>query len=1739
MRRTRSCPTQYLFMHGARSLLALTAFLLSLSSPSFAADNTPPQLSPNFADGQTFENLGEFLVNLYDDVDPEPSVSAADVYNESKTVNSPLTAEFELKCPAGYAEQADGSCKKTSFSEPILVCPDGFLLSGDECVKRTVSAQDPDFLCPDGFDESGTAEPSPCVKREIVAPELGCEDGQILVDDPSYGVACYSQIDTIQKSAAPTSAVIDWGSQTRGAHDGYQWGADRITHTSNAFSHVLGGVPDINVYKGASSSDNPWLGSKLPIKRPTIQCPTGYSPTSQNDYGHTWPQFRFELDTAEFPCFKSTRETINTSMWDYTPIQEQCPSGYQDYAYVISSTPDGMNYDKDTLCYGVLGKESVPSSDLACPARLECNPSYKGGDCEPIPVYRIGDLDFQFERNGFSPSAPTEATNGYGFYDQCVAVEKVYTETTEACPYHTFNRYQYSNDHGTCYYQESYAPDPKPTCPTTPGKDFKLGNYYCENGAANCGWWEPKITATSTIGVTVAQDQCWNADYQTAQGTLVCEAPYAPNYATNECVLTETAPQEEACETGFTMLDGQCQKSQYTTKQRSNSFRLKLPVLAPGEYTLSLAAQDVSGNEAQKFLSFVYRPKGFALSNGANKLNVPGIAVPMHRLNGDPAFASEVLADNGAPVTGQQPVYATLLPDSEMSVVVAGKTVHPGSTVTIDNAYDFDATGGRLKVDLYPYVEGVAGSSDLMITVGSSGSLVSVFDLDIWKYQPSVSVAPETPIALFGEGDIRATPSGCTPVRTADKAKQFDVFVAPTCQIRWTQIPPGLSVADDKVGLTGTFDAGGQAVVGYDALFVDPDGNETLIGSYSETITVEDFYGAIAFDLSGTEKDIYRGIQSRLFDVRQTKGPSCLATLSEEAAVSAVGNGLLCLIEWTEYPHTMEPVDTLGSPGLYGPVTQEGSNIISWSVNLIDSSGQKVVVNEQTAIVNGINPVAPTIEIIAEKKFNENLNLAIPGDDYDAYVFVKGAAAPIHLQVFNGGDPIVDEVYEPRMQDTNRISLPLNIPDGSLWQKQNLKVIATYELMPDLFEVAESEFLSVPSSGVIPSMDVRYLEAINTGATEVSIVMQGMNGESYEPSTMGLWKVRLVEQTGFQQYEPVTDFVSVSSEITNVAFDFNSFMEPGETARLYVEAELISPIPEYQRTVLSKYSTSVALLNGSPIEGSVKASRISGSAPVRGIFTVALDDRDTRDAVDRIIWEVSSDGGTTWAVQEDGVRGQQLRMTFETGEYLVRSRIVNKHTGVEFVTEGIEVIAYTRPDIEIDGPSTAFIGSTATLNAVLRNDDGVVLAPDNFEIQWSTDNGDSYQSGGLTKTVTRSERDDVRVMVKVRDKRAPADDYRAFANERHPLAFRTVKAPNVYVRGTRIAETGNPVTLSAIIREPYLRMGLDIYGYWRMPDGTIHEGDELTFNAPELAPDQDYMFVEYVAWIDGYRDQGAESVRVHRMRFWEYKFPEFRIEARQTADVAPVDISAYVRPLGFTGSLEDPTYEWTIPDGVDVTWDRTARARVMTIKEPGTYTLTADIRDARGSHAQTTRTFVIGEPEPLKVDMELRDRTLVRAPYEALVRPMISGGHPRDYYETMVYSVNGEVLEDTGRYARLKLPEGEHEIRLDVTTRMGETAYGTHRVMVARNQIPSCTMEKRLAYGSWRLSAECADPDGRVREYKWLIDGNPLSISTNRVSVPETIFQGKDRITVELRAMDDSGDLSSPISTEITSAGEG
>ncbi|MFY0992985.1 hypothetical protein, partial [Halomonas sp. C05BenzN] len=161
-----------------------------------------------------------------------------------------------------------------------------------------------------------------------------------------------------------------------------------------------------------------------------------------------------------------------------------------------------------------------------------------------------------------------------------------------------------------------------------------------------------------------------------------------------------------------------------------------------------------------------------------------------------------------------------------------------------------------------------------------------------------------------------------------------------------------------------------------------------------------------------------------------------------------------------------------------------------------------------------------------------------------------------------------------------------------------------------------------------------------------------------------------------------------------------------------------------------------------------------------------------------------------------------------------------------------------------------------------------------------------------------------------------------------------------------------------------------------------------------------------------------------------------------------------------TRRLEEPSYEWTLPEEATQVAAKGDAKRVFWLDEPGVYPVEVVVRDARGHEAVVEHEIVLGRPEPYDIELTYTaSNRYERAPLDVRVRPSVRGGHPRDRIIGHRYYNNGEVITDGSMYGTTTLEAGTHYLMYELETQMGTTARQILPIEVAENQVPVCELE--------------------------------------------------------------------------------
>lgn len=1270
--------------------------------------------------------------------------------------------------------------------------------------------------------------------------------------------------------------------------------------------------------------------------------------------------------------------------------------------------------------------------------------------------------------------------------------------------------------------------------------------------SAEDGWYSMAAVATDTFGNTVRKAYPDRILIDTTPPALSISSPTKLS-SLDEVVISLSDNHDANPVVREVLLVGGPANDELSLSWREESkgtFRLEYPIIFPslkaGEsYSLTVVASDHQRNDAVETVRFEYQPRQVALGDGMDgKIMLPAVAQEFFRANGRNVIETEPFTlSDGSVVRGTYDVLATLRSDADFPVFVNGVRISPGETMNIMGEHDFSNAGGRLSIPVYPAVSGVVGTSSLLVMASAPNSPVLVVDLHTWQASANLAADSWEVRQVLDPVRIQAQPAPGTICRFTskeDEARAADPIRDPVCLLEWERIPDEVEqLSHEGSGLT-TSSLVGQAVqlgkqpVEYSLYLFSGNGAKIKVGQGKRDLAVTSAYGAVAYAPNEGASPVNRVIQDVDMRLRQIRGPECFLSLNAEqvkrdaATRQAASKARTCLLEWQQLPDGLTQDVYSEAPQLDGMLATKGMHRIGWRVSTFSRNGTRITLADETFDIEAVDPPAPAVQLLSQFNLKDNLYMVPMSGAYLGDAEVTAERAELDVSIKRNSSVLENETFAPGWSPTSRVLRRLNTDARALWEETLYTVQAAYTKVPEIQTTSVYRAISVPSYSIRPVIEVSTERVLDTEKLPVKVLIrdQYRPAEGYDPATMGEWRVRLVQQKNYGEVEPLTGFAdAVNGE---ALFHVDVSGQSGSSLRIAAEAELKSPFTEYHRREQSTRPAFFTLLRGGEIHGDVVARRMSGEAPFTSVFKIELHDRlDTRATGD-IIWEVSSNGGQTWDkyVPEERYKYQLIR-TFEKGTYQVRAKIVNRNSGAAAYTESVEVIAYDKPKIAVTGPVTLFVGSEATYSATATLA-GESIPADQLVVEWSTDAGATYTHTGPTIKLSSESEGRVRLWARVRSTLAPGDDRYAYDVYKGSVEFRAVKAPRVKITGPSRLETGKPHTFHAVTTLPYKNMDVQVKGYWTLPDGTRAEGDTVVYVPTEEDLAKQSVETMYTAWVEGFREEGAETSQLFRSRIWQYVWPKFTIQARTTADVAPATVSMSIRPVAFRGTLEEPIYEWSLPQGATVVDERLPTSRSFTLDAPGEYPVKVTVRDARGHTTTLEQVVTLDQAEPYKVDLQYTaSNSLEREPLDVRLRPYISGGHPRDRITERIFMLNDELLESTGYYGRATLQAGEHVLKLKVISEMGHEASGEVKISVAENQLPSCSIRIRDTIGSWIVYAECDDPDGRMKSYEWAVGGEVVSISSDRLTISKGRYEEMPQIT--LVGIDDSGGRSEPV----------
>lgn len=1173
-------------------------------------------------------------------------------------------------------------------------------------------------------------------------------------------------------------------------------------------------------------------------------------------------------------------------------------------------------------------------------------------------------------------------------------------------------------------------------------------------------------------------------------------------------------------------------------------------------YHVQIKTIDHQLNKSDLTVDFTYQPKTFSKA----QLNVPALLHLFQRADGSPAIKTEkIRLSSGDVIAGQHDVFAVLDHKAKYPVKINGITVEPGQTAVVSQNYNFTRENGVLKLSVEATAEEET-LSQLLITVATPDTPIALFDLNFWTPAAKLDSNTWTFRQVIDPVDmtLRSTDNSlCSITASSQVARRADPFDKPTCLVEWNELPDEVTALAQNAGILGQVVKLGMQKIKYSLYIYNAKGEKVHVGNGENDVEVISAFDSMALDAIIPEGPLMKLVSEMDVRFRQSKGKACSLTLDENQAIrdSSMGiraNNPTCFFEWKELPLGVSQLDWARHPQANGIVPESGSHDFKWEVSIYSQKGTKVLLADQVKPIEIVDPPAPEITLESKYLLEDGKTLVIPiNENYLGEVFIKGQKTNMDIEILRNNETLYDERIQAGLgYATNTIQRQLNEDrnDRALWRESVFSIKSKYELMPELASEKVFSVYSSPVTGAKPFISSPNEFALNTSSLpiHVDILNQFSHRDPYSVDRLGEWRVRVLRVLQGGEVVPVTDFTDMTDGHAEFDIDISD-IDNVRTLRFTAEAELITDVEGFARVETSPRVLFLSLLRGDAIDGEITTRTLSGPAPLRGSFKIDLSDRELLTATGDIIWELSSDNGSTWEKHTPDERYKFIyNNEFDTGTYLLRAEITNKHSKATQYTEVIEIIAYDKPKLLVEGPTIRFVGDTAVFKAT-PGYDAVVDGKKVFEpidlagnvIEWSLDGGRTYTQEGDEIEISSDTQQRFMLAARVRTTTAPEDDKYSFNITKTSIEFKPIRAPRVRVTGSSIVEVGKEYTFEAVTSLPYPGMSDKILGYFTLPNGDQVSGPTLTYTPTDEDLTDGRMAISYNAWIENYENQGTEATHTLRTTIWKYIWPDFAMHYQANAKHAPALVTMTLRPMQAVGNrLEDVKYEWTLPEAIDLVDSSRGITRKFHVLEAGEHLVKVVITDARGNEAVVTYPLTLEAADPFILDLQLApDNKEFREPLSLVVRPRISGGHPRDGFKSFEFTIDGQPIDSFNRYAKIDLEKGNYDIGVKMTSQMGVITEENIQVEVFENRIPICTVTQRESSTAIVFTADCTDPDGRMRSYDWQLGDRELVSGSKVITVGKHRLEGVSQVT--LTGIDNSGGRSEPIIIPVSIGAEG
>ncbi len=881
-------------------------------------------------------------------------------------------------------------------------------------------------------------------------------------------------------------------------------------------------------------------------------------------------------------------------------------------------------------------------------------------------------------------------------------------------------------------------------------------------------------------------------------------------------------------------------------------------------------------------------------------------------------------------------------------------------------------------------------------------------------------------------------------------------------------------------------------------------------------------------------------------------GKTCTPSTSQAAAAASYTStsALTCYVAWDTIPAGLSVDTTVGTvPKLKGVPTTMGNNPIKFTAYTARTApGGSVTTDvlgsyEGTLTVTDMTPLNFTLPTPKEGL------ITLSGDPV-LHPLVGDAGEIGELQIVAGDfstiKMIVQETgFAPQvftgLRNGDKRAISISGGTKGAWINRSATIKLEYEEVAVATQVAGTlDLVQLPAQKMAIQIAQPSISPNDTAPFSFTAKMGvvGTSGITYNAATGGVWNAALYTKQGTIMV-PITTESTVQSN-GNVTWDNLQF---GDFAgvEFYARARWIPPtgstlnIPD--KVITSDKGVTLNFVHGGALNAETIIGRAKGGVPLKQTFDLRLATADVA-ALKSVVWYISNDNVTYTPL---GVSGRAASFTFNTGGvYYVKGQMTNKFTNLVSFSDPVSFTVNQVYKIAFVGDDLVMPGSNVSAEINIKNNDDTPANIADLDVVWDVTNSQGVDStfNDVTSIPLQSAVPTVYTLnVRVKGKTMDASNADSWYQVQKKITFFTPTEPRITITGPRVVEVGSTGNFKVTVRPPWdvtAKTSLTLKGKWTLPDGVTEVPDAAQLDHLVLAADGPQQTVKYTAWIDGMESTTSTS-QTYKFATNTYVFPTFKLAVEVDSMFAP----AFVR----LGAVPDTTFDAQQMRGkkLTYTWSLPASNFIGTgngyalrgiADQPGVYAFQVIVTDDRGNTQTLNYSLTLETTTPWVLSMKLNPGLKFnRAPMTFVVKPGITGGHPKDRIKESVLSINGVDQPIVQGFPKLLqiATAGTHTVGLRVLSNMGMTASTTETVVVNENVPPNCTLTE-----SWdsartvaKMTPKCSDGDGKIKKILWFIDGVQSTRSGTYLYVYPT--PDKPSAEVKVQVWDDSGEF-----TEIT-----